>query len=148
MDLVFDLQALKGKKILVVDDTEDNQILETRYLEMVGAEVAIASNGQEAVEMALKEKPDAVLMDLHMPILDGLNATAQLRNRGFLNPIIAVTADIQSSVRTKAFELGCNDYLSKPLSFRALLRSLKKYFQVDVKSASSKNQAADDSNSV
>lgn len=118
---------LKGKKVLVVDDISDNRILESLYLKKVGADVSYASNGIEAIEMALKMDPDAILMDLHMPYMDGMGATARLRDRGYSKPIIAVTADCQQMVRKRAFEVGFDDYLSKPLSFLQLMITLARF---------------------
>lgn len=119
------IPALTGKKILVVDDTQDIQYLESQFLKQAGAEVDFASNGLEAVHKALDGDHDAILMDLHMPILDGLMATQRLRENGYEKPIIAVTADCQQAVRKLAFEKGVNDYISKPLTGFRLLHALE-----------------------
>lgn len=111
----LDRLVLKGKKILVVDDLPDNRMLECLYLKRAGAQVEQACNGVEAVTKALLENPDAILMDLHMPELDGLGAISRLRKEGYIKPIIAITANGQQSVRQIAFELGVDEYISKPL---------------------------------
>lgn len=118
---------LIGKKVLVVDDISDNRLLESLFLKKAGAEVEYAANGFEAVEVALREDPDAILMDLHMPMMDGIGATARLRDRGYRGPIIAVTADCQQMARKRAFEVGFDDYLSKPLTFLQLMVTLSRF---------------------
>jgi hypothetical protein len=123
----LNLKSLAGKRILVVDDMEDNQILESHYLKRAGAHVDLASNGVEAVEKALQGDHDAVLMDLHMPLLDGLHATARLRREGYGKPIIAITADTEKEVKDRAFALGFTEYLSKPLSRFDLLKALGRF---------------------
>lgn len=120
-------EDLKGKKILVVDDVRENQMIESIFLKRAGAFVDLASNGLEAIEKALNGSHDAVLMDLHMPYLDGLTATARLRDQGYSKPIIAVTADTQNSVRRRAIEVGFDDYLSKPLKAKDLLSVVAKF---------------------
>lgn len=121
------LEVLKGKKVLVVDDLLDNRLLEILFLKKAGVLVEQACNGIEAVAKALVQHFDAILMDLHMPELDGLGATARLRKEGFINPIIAVTANGQQNVREIAFSVGVDDYISKPLSNRELLESLARH---------------------
>jgi CheY-like chemotaxis protein len=122
--------SLKGKRILVVDDIFDNRNLESLYLRREGAEVDTANNGAEAVEKAMVGNHDAIVMDLHMPILDGLQATAQLREQGYKKPIIAVTADCMKEMRLMAFENGCDDYLSKPLGSFKLIQALHRLFAI------------------
>jgi hypothetical protein len=123
----LDSSSLKGKKVLIVDDVKDNQMLESFYVRKAGCEVELASNGSEAVEKALHGDHDAILMDLHMPILDGISATVQLRDQGYLKPIIAVTADTQSNVRNRAYQVGFDDFISKPLRRSELLHALAKF---------------------
>lgn len=121
---------LKGKRILVVDDIQDNRLLETLLLKKAGASVVIAANGVEAIEKVMAENPDAILMDLHMPLLDGIGATARLRQIGFRKPIIAVTADCQEESRMRAIQVGMNDYISKPISVGSLLEALEKFLSL------------------
>jgi CheY-like chemotaxis protein len=92
-----------------------------------GCRVVTAADGQEAVETALLAHPDLILMDLHMPRLDGLAAAAQIRAHGELGavPIIAVTAFDTYGIREAALEAGCQDYLLKPLDSGALERALR-----------------------
>lgn len=123
-------QSLRGKRILVVDDVIDNQILECCFLRRLGVITDVASNGVEAVQKALTGNYDAVLMDLHMPEMDGISATVQLRSQGFQKPIIAVTADVLDTIRQRVLSSGFNDYLSKPLCFQGLTGSLEKHISV------------------
>ncbi|MEK7356778.1 MAG: ATP-binding protein, partial [Bdellovibrionota bacterium] len=83
---------LEGEKVLVVDDSVDNQILVEHFLQAAGAEVTKAMNGAEAIDKAMSGDFDVVLMDLQMPVLDGLSATHELRAKGYTKPIIALTA--------------------------------------------------------
>ena len=86
-----------------------------------------ACNGKEAVEKALSEKPDLVLMDLKMPVMDGLEATRQLKAQCPALPVIALTANAFDSDRQRAFEAGCVDFLPKPVSATACMAMLAKY---------------------
>lgn len=118
--------SLIGKKILLVEDSPDNQILVTRYLRGAGAEVDVADNGQQGMEKALQGNYDLVLMDIQMPVLDGHNATRSLRDRGYVKPIIALTAHAFREERERAMGAGFSDYLTKPLSRKSLLKSAQK----------------------
>ena len=121
-------QFLKGKKFLVVDDTIDNQILERMYLVSAGANVDLAANGEEGIRKALADDYDAILMDLHMPEVDGFIATKQLRKNGFSKPIIAVTANVLPETKETVLTSGFNEYLTKPLSRAALLETIDQIF--------------------
>lgn len=121
-------QNLKGKKILVVDDTIDNQILEKMYLMSAGADVDLADSGEEGVQKALQVNYDVILMDLHMPVVDGFKATKQLRKKGFQKPIIAVTANTLPETKHNVMNGGFNEYLTKPLSRKTLLDTIDQIF--------------------
>ena len=110
--------AIKPKTVLVVDDSTDTRAVLGRTLASYGYLVAEAANGQEAIEAALKVCPDLILMDLNMPVVDGLAATErirELRERCGDMPIIAVTAFDTYGMREAALEAGCTAYLLKPL---------------------------------
>ena len=113
--------------VLVAEDSEDTRRVLSLELRRWGCRVITAADGQEAVETALVAHPDLILMDLHMPRLDGLAATAQLRAHSELEevPIIAVTAFDTYGIREAALEAGCQDYLLKPLDSGALERALR-----------------------
>ena len=113
--------------VLVAEDSEDTRRILSLELRRWGCRVITAADGQEAVETALVAHPDLILMDLHMPRLDGLAATAQLRAHSELEevPIIAVTAFDTYGIREAALETGCQDYLLKPLEPGALKRALR-----------------------
>lgn len=105
-------------KILVVDDNRDNQEILIRRLEDLGGfEILVASNGKEALEVASAARPDLVLMDLRMPVMDGYEATRLLRKMdwGKNLPIIAVTAYSTKEHRDKAMSAGCSDFIPKPI---------------------------------
>lgn len=116
--------ALAGKKILLVEDAVDNQILVTHYLNAAGGEVEVANNGEEAIPLAMSGKFDLVVMDLQMPVLDGYQTTAQLRSKGFREPIVALTAHAIREEKKRALANGFNAYLTKPVNRSALIDTL------------------------
>lgn len=118
--------SLSGLHILVADDAPDNQWLIRLYLEKPGAKVSLASNGLEAVEMASREKYDLILMDIQMPEMDGFAATREIRKAGYEGPIIALTAHAMSDMKDKSKDVGCSDYLSKPIQKELLLEGIQK----------------------
>ena len=111
------------QKILVVEDNEMNRDMVGRRLERRGYEVVVAVDGQEGVDMAHSENPDLILMDLSLPVLNGWEATRQLKQdtKTNGNPIIALTAHAMASNREPAIEAGCDDYDTKPLEFSRLI---------------------------
>ena len=113
---------LRDKKILLVEDSPDNQFVITRILQLQGAEVAVAKNGTEGVEKALQQNFDLVLMDIQMPVLDGFAATKILRKKGYTKPIFALTAHTQPQLKELSAEAGFDNYLNKPFQIEELLR--------------------------
>ena len=111
-----------GKTVMVVEDFEDNRFMMRRLLEMSGYRVVEAVNGQEAVEIALRERPDLILMDLSLPLLDGLAATRRIREQPDLRqvPIVAVSAHDTADFHADALAAGCNEYVTKPIDFDQL----------------------------
>ena len=115
-----------GLTVLVVEDFEDNRFMMRRLLEMSGYRVIEAVNGKQAVEAAISERPDLILMDLSLPMLDGLAATRRIREAEGLGrvPIIAVSAHDSADFHTEALAAGCDEYVTKPIDFDHLVRLL------------------------
>ena len=116
------------KKILVVEDVDFNRDLLVQLLED-DYEVIEAVNGQEGVELAEREGPDLILMDLSLPVMDGWEATRQLKANDKLRsiPVIALTAHAMKGDEEKALAAGCDDYLVKPLDEDELIAKIQKY---------------------
>ncbi|MBC7741157.1 MAG: response regulator [Bdellovibrionaceae bacterium] len=122
-----DGSTLSRLNILVAEDSPDNQFLINMYLSKEGAKVTMVSDGAQAVELALKEKFDVVLMDIQMPILDGHEATKQLRCAHFTKPIIALTAHAMKEEEAKCKTSGFTDFLTKPIRRDRLIEVLAPY---------------------
>jgi CheY-like chemotaxis protein len=122
-------QEKPSRTIMVVEDYDDTRMLLKQGLEMLGYSVLEASNGQEAVDIADRERPDLILMDLDLPILDGIAATQRIRQQEHMEsvPIVAVTAYPLSYSRVKAFAKGCNEYMPKPIDMSELARVVYRY---------------------
>jgi len=108
--------------VLLVEDTEDNRFMMRRLLEMSGYRVIEAMNGEEAVKLARSESPRLILMDLSLPVIDGLAATRLIRKLPDCEstPIIAVSAHDTSDFQSEAMDAGCNSYVTKPIDFNEL----------------------------
>ena len=117
------VQAMQGL-ILIVEDANDLRRLVCIYLKRLGLTVLEAVDGAQAVDMAMREGPDAILMDMEIPVLHGLDAVKSLRAQGFSRPILAMTAHRGEEQRTLALAAGCNDLLTKPVSFTTLQLAL------------------------
>jgi two-component system cell cycle response regulator DivK len=117
------------RKIMVVEDYDDTRYFLKQLLEKKGYQVLEAANGQEAIEVAQREHPDLIVMDLDLPILDGIGATQYLRQQPDTKhlPIVAVTAYPMSFTRVKAFAKGCDEYLRKPIDFDEFEKVLMRY---------------------
>ncbi|MGA3067334.1 MAG: ATP-binding protein [Tepidisphaeraceae bacterium] len=124
--------SIKGR-ILLVEDGIDNQRLIGSLLRRAGADVTVADNGRKGVDEAMAAQPvnpfDVVLMDMQMPVLDGYSAAAELRQRGFKQPIIALTAHALLEDRQKCLSAGCTDYMSKPVEKSLLLGTVAGYLK-------------------
>jgi two-component system cell cycle response regulator DivK len=108
--------------LLLVEDNEMNRDMLARRLERKGFDVITAVNGEEAIAAAKSEKPELILMDMEIPIIDGWTATRQIKRTISANiPIIALTAHAMSTDREKALAAGCDDYATKPIDFAQLL---------------------------
>ena len=120
-------------KILIVEDNELNIDMLSRRLKKREFDVVIAVDGVQACEQAKAESPDLILMDMHLPVMDGWEATRQIKadeQTGGI-PIIALTADAMPGDREKAIEAGCDDYETKPIAFKQLLAKIEKLLAED-----------------
>jgi len=115
--------------LLVVEDFEDSRFMLRRLLEIAGYRVVEASDGEQAVELAVQKRPALILMDLSLPKLDGLTATRKIRQHQTMGrvPIVAVSAHDAPESRIEALEAGCDEYVTKPIDFDNLNALLKRF---------------------
>ena len=115
-------------KILLVEDNEMNRDMLSRRLMRRGFEVIFAVNGQEGVDLAVSERPDVILMDLSLPVLDGWEATRRVKADDTTSrvPIIGLTAHAMSGDREKAIAAGCDDYDTKPVEIERLIGKIER----------------------
>ena len=118
-----------SKRILVAEDQEDNRQILRDLLGSVDYEMIEAADGEAAVAAAKRERPDLILMDIQMPLLDGYEATRRIKADPALKaiPIIAVTSYALSGDEAKARDAGCDAYVAKPFSPKALLAKIREY---------------------
>jgi two-component system cell cycle response regulator DivK len=114
-------------KILYVEDNEDNIFMLKNRLTRAGHTVVVATDGAQGVAMALSERPDVILMDLSLPVLDGWQATREIKAAADTKhiPVIALTANAMAGDREKALAAGCDDYDTKPVELPRLLGKIK-----------------------
>ncbi|MCA1367137.1 response regulator [Bradyrhizobium sp. BRP14] len=114
-------------RILLVEDNEMNRDMLSRRLSRRGFDVLIAENGKAGVELAASEKPDLILMDMSLPVMDGWEATRRIKANPVTSriPVIALTAHAMASDRDLALEAGCDDYDSKPVDLSQLVRKIE-----------------------
>jgi two-component system, cell cycle response regulator DivK len=114
-------------RILLVEDDAVNRDVLARYLTLVGYDVAIAVNGIQAVDLAQAQRPNIILMDMRMPVMDGWQATRKLKATASTSaiPIIALTAYAMNEERQKCFDAGCDAYESKPVDMPHLLATIQ-----------------------
>ena len=114
-------------KILLVEDNEMNRDMLSRRLERKGYRVVVAQDGRQGYLLARSERPDLILMDLSLPVMDGWEVTRLLKSNGSTRhiPIIVLTAHALVSDREKAFEAGCDDYDTKPVEFTRLSEKIE-----------------------
>lgn len=116
-------------KVLLVEDNEMNRDMLSRRLVRNGYDVVIAVNGQEGVDMASSERPDLILMDMSLPVLDGWEATRRIKADPATAsiPVVALTAHAMDSDREKALAAGCDDFDTKPIELPRLLEKMKAF---------------------
>nr|MDA3869858.1 PAS domain S-box protein [Gammaproteobacteria bacterium] len=129
-DEKIDIKPLAGS-ILLVDDSLDNQQLISMFIRKTGAQVTLAENGQQAVEKALAGEFDLILMDMQMPVMDGIEAIHRLRAGGYKRPIVSLTANVLLSDREKCKAAGADDYLTKPVDLHQFYHVLNSYLTED-----------------
>ncbi len=125
------------RRILIVDDAASNRVLLRDMLTPLGFIVEEAANGKEALEQTIAFRPDAILMDIVMPVLDGMTAVRQIREHPDLaeTVVIALSASAQNHTRELSLAAGCNDYLMKPIRMAALFQKLQEYLHLEWQSA-------------
>ncbi len=118
-------------KVLAVEDNAMNQEMLRALFNELNIELIIAENGKEGVSKAFEHQPDLILMDIHMPVMDGYTATRLIRENPALAeiPIVALTADAFKEQKRKALKSGINAYISKPLDLQEFMPMLKKYLK-------------------
>jgi len=120
-------------RILLVEDNEMNRDMLSRRLERKEFEVIIAVDGQAGINMAASEAPDLILMDLSLPVIDGWEATRQIKANAATQsiPVIALTAHAMAGDEEKALQAGCDDYDTKPVNFQRLLGKIETLLNAD-----------------
>ena len=122
--ITVQLETTPGPLVMVVEDFEDVRLMMMTFLESGGYRVIEASDGREAIERAVAHRPDLILMDLNMPVLDGFTAALRIREHAETRdvPIVAITAYDTAEFRAAARAVGCTDYVAKPLDFDRLMK--------------------------
>lgn len=125
----------KGR-ILVADDTIENQQLLKVYLNKLGVEIYTANNGKEALKQLNQFQFDLILMDMQMPVMDGAEAVTKIRSKKLDIPILALTADVMPHHIEKYQQIGCNDFIAKPIDLEQFYRTVTRYLLIDERSPS------------
>jgi two-component system, cell cycle response regulator DivK len=125
---VLEREETSVPKVLLVEDNEMNRDMLSRRLTRRGFQVLMAVDGEQGVEMAKSERPDLILMDMSLPVLDGWGATRRIRAESETRfiPLIALTAHAMAGDRDKALEAGCDDYDTKPIELPRLLEKINR----------------------
>lgn len=124
---VNDRDIIVKGKVLLAEDNPDNQRLISMYLKKIGAEVCIANNGKEAIALTGTDDFDLILMDMQMPVMNGVDATRQLRSAGYKKPIVALTANAMKEDMDNFFHAGCDDFIKKPVSRQHFIDTVARY---------------------
>jgi two-component system, cell cycle response regulator DivK len=127
------MKDTKNRTILIVEDELQNRKLFRDVLQYRGYIVFEAMNGKEGIALAKKHQPDLILMDIQMPVMDGLSATRILKQNETTRDImvVALTANAMPGDREKILEAGCHDYISKPFRLHEFLEKIKEYLSED-----------------
>jgi signal transduction histidine kinase len=124
-----ELPPIEGMKVLVAEDNATNRKVIVKLLEKLLVDVAVVEDGQQLLDCIDAINPDLILMDCHMPVVDGFEATRELRRRGLKTLIFALTAGVTNEERTECFDIGMNDILTKPVTLQSLKLALQKAAQ-------------------
>jgi signal transduction histidine kinase/CheY-like chemotaxis protein len=124
----LDESRIEGAFVLLVEDNPVSRRIVQRMLQKVGCKVMVAGHGGEALELAIKNKFDIILMDCQMPVMDGITATKELRKLKHKTPVIALTADAAEESRNRCFDAGMDAYLTKPVGKESLCRVIDQHF--------------------
>lgn len=116
-------------KVLLAEDNVDNQRLVSMYLKKLGAEVVLAKNGKEAIEYAYDFDFDLILMDMQMPVMNGVDATIRLREMGYEKPIVAISANAMKDDIDICYNAGCDGFIQKPISQQAFMTSVTRFLK-------------------
>ncbi|MBT4482902.1 MAG: response regulator [Candidatus Latescibacteria bacterium] len=118
-----------GKVILIVEDDEMNMTLIRDLLQISGYSTLEAGDGKKAIEIAQEKKPDLILMDIHLPIMDGLEATRIIKSDETTRniPVIALTASVMKSDKEKIYEAGCDSFISKPIEVNEFIKKIAEF---------------------
>ncbi|MEM9622927.1 MAG: ATP-binding protein, partial [Pseudomonadota bacterium] len=135
--------VLRNRNVLVAEDNPINQQLALEFLQRAGASVDIAETGRQAIAAATEGAYDVILMDIHMPQTDGLEATATIRQQNINTPIIAVSADALAERKDAAIAAGCDAYITKPIDFDLLITTLEEYLPAEQSEAQPRRRASD-----
>jgi CheY-like chemotaxis protein len=127
-------QSLAGRRVLLVDDSPENRILVAALLRQLGLQVSLAADGSAAVSAAAANRYDAILMDIAMPVMDGLEATRRIRERergegGEEVPIIGLTAHAMEGIFEQCLDAGMDDYLAKPVARESVIAALQRWIE-------------------
>ena len=125
---INDIRLLSGN-VLLAEDTLENQTLITWHMNKLGINVDVVENGQEAVNMATEKQFDLILMDMQMPVMDGVEATKKLREQGYTAPIVALTANAMQKDKDLCLHAGCNDFVTKPININQFYVVLAHYLE-------------------
>jgi signal transduction histidine kinase/CheY-like chemotaxis protein len=131
-DNLVEIPQLHGK-ILLAEDSPDNQQLIGMYIRKTGAELTIVNNGQQAIDAALAHDYDLILMDMQMPVMDGVEATSLLRQAGYTKPIVSLTANALLADKQKCLAAGASDFLAKPIHRQKFYTLLTNYLRTAAK---------------
>jgi two-component system, cell cycle response regulator DivK len=122
-------KRVQPKRVLLVDDFEDSRTGLRKLLEIEGYEVIEAADGEQAIEAAFDSRPDIILMDLSLPVIDGVSATKRIKEDAAMGavPIVALSAHDLDEIQRMVATAGCVDFVTKPVDFSALLLVMAKY---------------------